>query len=177
MCGEKRGGKKMGIVDMGSPPRVRGEETAVVFAQPGTGITPACAGRSRRGTLSYFPERDHPRVCGEKRLRFPHSRACRGSPPRVRGEACVCRKSTGQERITPACAGRSGSAKSAESSRWDHPRVCGEKPVRRKRAAHRAGSPPRVRGEVDRRAADAIYLRITPACAGRSLDGEMETPR
>ena len=147
----------MGIVDMGSPPRVRGEETAVVFAQPGTGITPACAGRSRRGTLSYFPERDHPRVCGEKRLRFPHSRACRGSPPRVRGEACVCRKSTGQERITPACAGRSGSAKSAESSRWDHPRVCGEKPVRRKRA--RIGQDhPRVCGE---KLIDAPRMRST----------------
>ena len=72
------------------------------------------------------------------------------------------------EGITPACAGRS-------LHRWlwpfrykDHPRVCGEKSLGARQGCRRAGSPPRVRGEVPFTAIPPCLHRITPACAGRS---------
>ena len=46
--------------------------------------------------------------------------------------------------------------------------MCGEKVFTRKLSAQRAGSPPRVRGEVAQPVEMDCAVRITPACAGRS---------
>ena len=67
VCGEKSDRFRYCVLEVGSPPRVRGEVT-------GTG---GCT-RGRR---------DHPRVCGEKCLIRSDSIMGKGSPPRVRGEA------------------------------------------------------------------------------------------
>ena len=86
MCGEKTTANGAGIVQTGSPPRVRGEADAVVdLAFPG-GITPACAGRRQHILWALQSARDHPRVCGEKVRPSSFRRAFMGSPPRVRGE-------------------------------------------------------------------------------------------
>ena len=51
----------------------------------------------------------------------------------------------------------------------DHPRVCGEKSGLMRSNATGTGSPPRVRGK-DVSGADATpWIRITPACAGKSF--------
>ena len=75
---------------------------------------------------------------------------------------------TDNVRITPACAGKSlGIHKRANVSR-DHPRVCGEKAASVSKSIPAKGSPPRVRGKVDRTACVAEDDGITPACAGKS---------
>ena len=50
------------------------------------GITPACAGKSLYALPTTWAGRDHPRVCGEKRLAAFNDESGEGSPPRVRGK-------------------------------------------------------------------------------------------
>ena len=50
--------------------------------------------------------------------------------------------------ITPACAGKRVRGTPDSINDKDHPRVCGEKYLRRKHSTGSAGSPPRVRGKV-----------------------------
>ena len=47
--------------------------------------------------------------------------------------------------------------------------MCGEKSASRRSALGWIGSPPHVRGKVDERSHENVEVRITPACAGKSL--------
>ena len=51
-------------VSAGSPPRVREPHSATDLAKAAQGITPACAGTTRRDGGARRGDRDHPRVCG-----------------------------------------------------------------------------------------------------------------
>ena len=51
---------------------------------------------------------DHPRVCGEQDFVDDSKGKTYGSPPRVRGTACMPLKIIPTWRITPACAGNRG---------------------------------------------------------------------
>ena len=112
---------------------------------------------------------DHPRVCGEKAQTRSGDSLFIGSPPRVRGEGRSGILSHIRKRITPACAGRRRRRKKRIRPGWDHPRVCGEKPVVNPKCQSGKGSPPRVRGEGKPGARPAPPPRITPACAGRRI--------
>ena len=50
-----------------------------------------------------------------------------GSPPHARGKDFKMSKETQDNRITPACAGKSGVQLNYRSHTWDHPRMRGEK--------------------------------------------------
>ena len=50
----------------GSPPRARGKVEATEGIDFNAGITPACAGKSSTHRGHPGPDRDHPRVRGEK---------------------------------------------------------------------------------------------------------------
>ena len=106
-------------------------------------------------------------MCGEKvYLEVAHVYHA-GSPPRVRGKGILCPCRRIPSRITPACAGKSRQQTQRRSRSPDHPRVCGEKYHYRTCAPYVTGSPPRVRGKVDRGIAPIGPLGITPACAGK----------
>ena len=168
VCGEKAVEMHRAVFMQGSPPRVRGEGCHQPAGRTGRGITPACAGRRSKRNTAKLARQDHPRVCGEKSRRAGGADECRGSPPRVRGEAkSTCRDARGI-RITPACAGRSASSFSTSSPQGDHPRVCGEKVTVKFLWTMGRGSPPRVRGEDSKRLPRVQPTGITPACAGRS---------
>ena len=49
----------------GSPPHARGIQAGVLAHDYGCGITPACAGNTRRPSRHRRPTRDHPRMRGE----------------------------------------------------------------------------------------------------------------
>ena len=66
VCGEKLTGIGTDTTRKGSPPRVRGKVTSRYHVSAFTGITPACAGKSRPSSRRSWDSRDHPRVCGEK---------------------------------------------------------------------------------------------------------------
>ena len=153
----------------GSPPRVRGEVRHPAQAVFVPRITPACAGRSLIPNSDRISLKDHPRVCGEKARDSFGYVARRGSPPRVRGEACTFIQGRKEDGITPACAGRRFRQKAMAIPCKDHPRVCGEKTTRTRSACMSVGSPPRVRGEASAMPVSARSSRITPACAGRRL--------
>ena len=146
---------------------MRGKGCMFCCSPAKVGITPAYSGKSLL-CMDFCPAyRDHPRVCGEKKL-CPHlviSQA--GSPPRVRGKAgwplcglpCIG--------ITPACAGKSARILKRRTEKRDHPRVCGEKAVCSAVARQRLGSPPRIRGKASCVWIFARLIGITPACAGK----------
>ena len=52
-----------------------------------------------------------------------------GSPPPMRGKDAHMLVSCGIARITPAYAGKSKFFVINEVGGWDHPRLCGEKPL------------------------------------------------
>ena len=106
VCGEKGKNILDGITSKGSPPRVRGKVAPGTGTGHGQGITPACAGKSECERLQGFPDKDHPRVCGEKRLGFDDNRSVLGSPPRVRGKVKGILGIRNENGITPACAGK-----------------------------------------------------------------------
>ena len=130
VCGEK---KKMNMRKdkrMGSPPRMRGKATTSSLPFPISGITPAYAGKSRTLLRCVLLRWDHPRVCGEKTLLFLKWCSDTGSPPRMRGKADPNDSKVSAPRITPAYAGKSVSILPTVFLFQDHPRVCGEKPLK-----------------------------------------------
>ena len=155
-------------------------------------ITPACAGKRATFRNTLCEAWDHPRVRGEKlsvtdvspaelgsppRARGKRDRGVvwtdeAGSPPRARGKGPVSPAKRLANRITPACAGKSVFVQITELLIVDHPRVHGEKRAFGKNIAHKLGSPPRVRGKVTLEPEDAMQVRITPACAGKSSLGK-----
>ena len=127
VCGEKIRSIVDNTAMWGSPPRVRGKDTAAGSPSSAAGITPACAGKSWRARKGRPSARDHPRVCGEK-LALPwRCSTGAGSPPRVRGKAHKVVIIVAENRITPACAGKSWRILHPRTDTRDHPRVCGEK--------------------------------------------------
>ena len=72
-------------------------------------------------------------------------------------------------RITPACAGKSTKSRNAIRSRWDHPRMCGEKNIWVADVTTSIGSPPHVRGKAIAQTSSCRRTGITPAYAGKSF--------
>ena len=68
VCGEKSSGNLSRVLGQGSPPRMRGKVSPVVRVRCFTGITPAYAGKSAPAGNRQGVRRDHPRVCGEKKI-------------------------------------------------------------------------------------------------------------
>ena len=66
VCGEKPHPQSAGANAPGSPPRMRGKVLYTKSRKPLYRITPAYAGKSCFITGVFIPDRDHPRVCGEK---------------------------------------------------------------------------------------------------------------
>ena len=86
----------------------------------------------------------------------------------MRGKAVFPARQHRTAGITPACAGKSGFRRSSSGRRRDHPRVCGEKPFPQLESTVPPGSPPRMRGKDSLASMTVLFVRITPACAGKS---------
>ena len=139
----------MGVVcSHGSPPRMRGKADSEDAEDDGGRITPAYAGKSAWSRISLPHQRDHPRVCGEKRVKARYERVAVG--------------------ITPAYAGKRLSLTQLLPVVKDHPRICGEKPSCPPAAAVGIGSPPRMRGKDVLGPVRQFLFGITPAYAGKS---------
>ena len=132
-------------------------------------ITPACAGK----TLLIFNwvrwSRDHPRVCGKDIDGMFDQRFISGSPPRVRERHLLNTFPGSESGITPACAGKTTSSAGGGQTSRDHPRVCGKDKLGIEMVFQYQGSPPRVRERPDSKKTIKNAFRITPACAGKTL--------
>ena len=71
-------------------------------------------------------------------------------------------------RITPACAGRTRIVLKFIFRKRDHPRVCGKDALQETEKDLMTGSPPRVREGPISIPVFNKFVRITPACAGRT---------
>ena len=167
VCGEKGSSTFWSRNHSGSPPRMRGKVLFKTLGEGTFGITPACAGKRHWQYRAATATRDHPRVCGEKRLRAAPSHPITGSPPRVWGKGQRLLAKNPEFGITPACAGKRMVFAGRKSRTWDHPRVCGEKVSSTSPIKCLKGSPPRMRGKVPQPGVEGCRLGITPAYAGK----------
>ena len=108
---------------------------------------------------------------GEKFPTNGDSVAKQGSPPRGRGKDGYKVSHPNTFRITPAWAGKSPGAESGLSVPRDHPRVGGEKLPIAHFLHHSSGSPPRGRGKAVLPFCSQAIKGITPAWAGKSVQG------
>ena len=132
-------------------------------------ITPAYAGTSQPCINKSSSGKDHPRVCGDKVSSCKRVTVREGSPPRMRGQGAISADICRVIGITPAYAGTSPGLIVVSSSGRDHPRVCGDKALRRSERLLDEGSPPRMRGQVACKKRYHVRDRITPAYAGTSF--------
>ena len=86
----------------------------------------------------------------------------------MRGKDNYMTVSVDDFRITPAYAGKSGSACLRCSDAEDHPRLCGEKQNSPRIEYKSVGSPPPMRGKAHGTEKIDTDLGITPAYAGKS---------
>ena len=131
----------------GSPPHRRGKVFLTDLVRIVVGITPAWAGKSPRLPDSKPAGKDHPRVGGEKGVHLAVQLDQSGSPPRGRGKDSILAGVGLTKRITPAWAGKSPVCALIGRSRWDHPRVGGEKYDCTGQEFTNWGSHPRRRGK------------------------------
>ena len=71
-------------------------------------------------------------------------------------------------RITPADAGKTGTAALTVACTEDHPRGCGENKPQNRCSRGQRGSPPRMRGKLKVATVLPFGVRITPADAGKT---------
>ena len=154
--------------EVGSPPRVRGKPAARKKEEIAQRLTPACAGKTSELPTARTFAAAHPRVCGENRAVLVALSARWGSPPRVRGKLCHLCGEPITDRLTPACAGKTGEEAVDVCEVGAHPRVCGENARRAARLDFICGSPPRVRGKLARHTDGVQGAGLTPACAGKT---------
>ena len=85
-CGENYSGMYARVSINGSPPRMRGKLDRSTQNRVCQRITPADAGKTRRGIQSNADSTDHPRGCGENISEILFEPESKGSPPRMRGK-------------------------------------------------------------------------------------------
>ena len=127
LCGEKTPQAIRGVVNLGSPPPMRGKASRLRCFFHTFRITPAYAGKRSACRRKRDFGRDHPRLCGEKSFSLTIPPVHWGSPPPMRGKAHPATIIHDDSRITPAYAGKRSSTSFRISSYQDHPRLCGEK--------------------------------------------------
>ena len=108
-------------------------------------------------------------MCGEHTDPFKMKSYMDGSPPHVRGTHEFDLNKVKVDRITPACAGNTPAADQLGNQKPDHPRMCGEHQVAIDDRIRQLGSPPHVRGTPNYPVAPIQNRRITPACAGNTV--------
>ena len=106
---------------------------------------------------------------GEDTVRSTPAIACHGSPPHARGRRLFGSVEVSYRGITPACAGKTPSGARPRSPATDHPRMRGEDDYSDQSKYLIEGSPPHARGRPERDHRPLGVVRITPACAGKTV--------
>ena len=147
---------------------MRGKDASEKTTAVRSGITPAYAGKREGAKCAKINHKDHPRLCGEKRIFLRYCQLLQGSPPPMRGKAHKSSGTAFSIRITPAYAGKSDPKVLGVRNAKDPPRLCGEKSSKHALMLKAQGSPPPMRGKATLRCQLPEDARITPAYAGKS---------
>ena len=125
---------------------MRGTVTSDAHTRLAHRITPADAGNSMFISPYLLFKGDHPRGCGEQKVKKNIDTTPAGSPPRMRGTALSFSVFKRLGGITPADAGNRLGYMDKTINDEDHPRGCGEQKMSPENSVSNRGSPPRMRG-------------------------------
>ena len=154
---------------------MRGKDANGLNMLSNLGITPAYAGKRPSRLRRDHERRDHPRVCGEKKLAEFEDETGEGSPPRMRGKDFWHYADNYSKGITPAYAGKRQFWHPVPPVPEDHPRVCGEKCRVDFGILRGLGSPPRMRGKAVPLSRRCVHLRDHPRVCGEKVTGMQST--
>ncbi len=154
----------------GSAPRARGTRSSRPTLRPGRRISPACAGNTSSLYTRQRRTADQPRVRGEHSSGPSWSKRNVGSAPRARGTPDPREDPRSRVRISPACAGNTSAARRIANQQLDQPRVRGEHGAINNLRVHGTGSAPRARGTHVGPGLLKADRRISPACAGNTVE-------
>ena len=129
--GEKRVLVTCSTLSTGSSPLTRGKGAGARHSSQDRRIIPAYAGKSQSLDVWHLADEDHPRLRGEKAPALILSVAFPGSSPLTRGKVSPSWLLSTMIRIIPAYAGKSGKLERVLRARQDHPRLRGEKFLRK----------------------------------------------
>ena len=132
-------------------------------------LIPACAGKTGVEEVSRRKLRAHPRVCGENVCCSGIFLETAGSSPRVRGKHWNSTPFNHEQRLIPACAGKTFSEAGPEKPSRAHPRVCGENGSFRLCFETLKGSSPRVRGKPYFARVRLLGARAHPRVCGENF--------
>ena len=153
----------------GSPPHARGRLIVVIPGTVRVRLTPACAGKTYSRNSRNCPSTAHPRMRGEDGGLGCIDGGFEGSPPHARGRRRQGPGGRNDERLTPACAGKTRTSPPWQSFSPAHPRMRGEDRRFREPVEFREGSPPHARGRQSDVPEELNRPRLTPACAGKTV--------
>ena len=159
-------------VQPGSPPHARGRRHGMLDLKNNLRLTPACAGKTGRVWAPRRRNQAHPRMRGEDVWAAYSASPGEGSPPHARGRLIVVIPGTVRVRLTPACAGKTEASAASTAASRAHPRMRGEDDDKAPAAGMMNGSPPHARGRRVQARRGNHFLRLTPACAGKTVDSE-----
>ena len=94
----------------------------------------------------------------------------------MRGKRTCHSYRMGLDRITPADAGKTASCNNVGSCTTDHPRGCGENLYAGMHCSPLWGSPPRMRGKLEKPCMPENPYGITPADAGKTYASANNSP-
>ena len=157
------------LARLGSSPHVRGAHRIQGRGRHLAGIIPACAGSTGELVTTINAIGDHPRMCGEHKVRVFAALAAAGSSPHVRGAQNMPEFIVHVSGIIPACAGSTRSPTPSTAPTRDHPRMCGEHSESNDKAPCCSGSSPHVRGARSAGTHHGRRIGIIPACAGSTF--------
>ncbi len=177
MCGEKNKAEGHGCDTPRDHPRVCGEKFDILLIANNAqnGITPAYAGKRGSGSPPRSCRQGSPpRVRGKAQVCGRSSST--GSPPRMRGKGSPMRPWGSASRITPAYAGKRFRTSGNVASFGITP-ACAGKRLAGKLHALPSGSPPRVRGKVSTARESKTLLGSPPHMRGKDVRQELQHSR
>ena len=151
-----------------TPPRAWGRHACRLYRGPGTGNTPTCVGKTRRGRLKPCLLRKHPHVRGEDSSSSAACCALAETPPRAWGRLKQHVDSLDQRRNTPTCVGKTYVLDRQTDSNEKHPHVRGEDHGEADPSGTGLETPPRAWGRQRGLAPAFSITGNTPTCVGKT---------
>ena len=168
-CGDKYPHRRHIYRNIGSSPRVWGQELVNKWFLGRIWIIPTRVGTRSKQLIKIGTGTDHPHACGDKAETAPIRLEPIGSSPRVWGQACQSRCSFRNRGIIPTRVGTSTCADSGRQKTRDHPHACGDKLFFMPDIYSVRGSSPRVWGQVQDFYNVVNNYRIIPTRVGTRL--------
>ena len=168
--GEESASSFMAASASGSPPCVRGRVRQAGVRTANGRFTPVHTGKRSSHSDDYAGSTVHPRAYGEECGVVWLFLVVLGSPPCIRGRVHVFRILSAASRFTPVHTGKRYLRGRPVLAFSVHPRAYGEELRKKFVDTCTAGSPPCIRGRVDKPTHQDRCRRFTPVHTGKSLN-------